>query len=214
MLRQRENARGRRARRGWSVTTDLRVESSYVEDGRLHVLVGLNEGLAGEGGLPRGGLLNTDGWQKRSPTGSRRLRDLTAASPGLREEVLFNAEERRSRDFEGRSDARKGVSCSADFIKCAGEGKPHFIKCGFGEAPEKESAEACEEPRWRIIADPKTHDVREVEFCIATDDGFEYPEWTPTDEQIALFRRFAKECAAWDERDTTTEKRERFPYDV
>ena len=136
MSRQRENVRGSRARRGWSVTTDLRVESSYVEDGRLHVLVGLNEGAAGEREVPRGGLLNTDGWQMRSTTGSRRLRDSTAASIGLREEVLFNAEERRSGDLEGENGERMGVIFSADFIKCAGERKPHFIKCGFGEAAE------------------------------------------------------------------------------
>jgi hypothetical protein len=34
----------------------------------------------------------------------------------------------------GSCAARKSVICSADFIKCAGERKPHFIKCGFGEA--------------------------------------------------------------------------------
>ena len=132
LSRQRENVRGSRARRGWSVTTDLRIESSYVEDGRLHVLVGLDEGAAGEREVPRGGLLNTYGWQMRSPTGSRRLRDLTAASLGSLDGFLFNAEERRSGDLEGESAARKDSSCSADFIKCAGEGKPHFIKCGFG----------------------------------------------------------------------------------
>ena len=138
LSRQRENVRGSRARRNrnWSVTTDLRVESSYVEDGRLHVLVGLNEGAAGEREVPRGGLLNTDGWQMRSPTGSRRLRDLTAAYIDLREEVLFNAEKQRSGDLEGERGERLGEICSADFIKCAGEGKPHFIKCGFGEAAE------------------------------------------------------------------------------
>ena len=121
-----------KARRGWLETTDLRVESSYVEDGRLHVLVGLNEGAAGEREVPRGGLLNTDGWQKARLTSRLMLRDLTAASLGLRDEVLFNAEKRRSGDLEGESAARKGSSCSADFIKCAGDGKPHFIKCGFG----------------------------------------------------------------------------------
>ena len=62
-----------------------------------------------------------------SPLASR----FTAASLGLREEVLFNAEKRRSGDSEGENGERKSVICSADFIKCAGEGKPHFIKCGF-----------------------------------------------------------------------------------
>ena len=29
----------------------------------------------------------------------------------------------------------------ADFIKCAGEGKPHFIKCGFGDVCHFEMVE-------------------------------------------------------------------------
>ena len=59
------------------------------------------------------------------------LRDSTAASLGLLDEVLFNAEKRRSGDSEGERSERMGEIFSADFIKCAGEGKPHFIKCGF-----------------------------------------------------------------------------------
>jgi hypothetical protein len=121
LSRQRENVRGSRARRGWSVTTDLRVESSYVEDGRLHVLVGLNEDAVGNGGLPRGGLLNTDGWQKSRLTSRLMLRDSTAASIGLRDEVLFNAEERRSGDLEGESCERKGVR-SGETIRFMGGG--------------------------------------------------------------------------------------------
>jgi hypothetical protein len=129
LSRQRENVRGSRARRGWSGTTDLRLESSYVEDGRLHVLVGLNEGATGKRDVPRGGLLNTDGWQKAPLTLRLTLRDSTAASIGLRDGVLFNAEERRSRDLEGERGERKGASCSADFTKCAEEGNPHY--CHF-----------------------------------------------------------------------------------
>ena len=30
----------------------------------------------------------------------------------------------------------------ADFIKCAGDGKPYFIKCGFGNAAEYEASQA------------------------------------------------------------------------
>ena len=62
-----------------------------------------------------------------SPLASR----FTAASLGLLDEVLFNAEEQRSGDLEGERGERMGEICSADFIKCAGKGKPHFIKCGF-----------------------------------------------------------------------------------
>ena len=50
------------------------------------------------------------------------------------------------------------------------------------------------EPRWTVIADPVTREIIRVEFCVATDEGFEYPEYTPTNEQMALFRKFAKEC--------------------
>ena len=65
-----------------------------------------------------------------SPLASR----FTAASLGLIDGVLFNAEEQRSGDLEGENGERMGEICSADFMKCAGEGKPHFIKCGFGAA--------------------------------------------------------------------------------
>jgi hypothetical protein len=75
--------------------------------------------------------LNTDGWQTAPLTLRQMLRDSTAASLGLIDGVLFNAEKRRSGDSEGERGVRKGESCSADFMKCAGEGKPHFIKCGF-----------------------------------------------------------------------------------
>ena len=44
------------------------------------------------------------------------------------------AEDSRSR--------KRGKICSADFIKCAGERKPHFIKCGFGDAAEDEASRA------------------------------------------------------------------------
>ena len=90
-----------KARRGWLVTTNLCVGSSYVEDGRLHVLVGLNEGAAGERGLPRGVLLNTDGWQKSRLTSRLMLRDSTAGLNDASVGFVFNAEERRSGDWEG-----------------------------------------------------------------------------------------------------------------
>ena len=50
------------------------------------------------------------------------------------------------------------------------------------------------EPRWMLIADPQTRELLRVDFCVATDEGFEYPQYTPTNEQMALFRKFAKEC--------------------
>ena len=67
-----------------------------------------------------------------SPLASRSTAGLNAARVG----VWLNAEERRNRVFGEQSAARKGEIFSADFIKCAGEGKPDFIKCGFGEAEE------------------------------------------------------------------------------
>ena len=50
------------------------------------------------------------------------------------------------------------------------------------------------EPRWTLIADPQTRELLRVDFCVATHEGFEYPQYTPTNEQMALFKKFAKEC--------------------
>lgn len=49
-------------------------------------------------------------------------------------------------------------------------------------------------PHSTIIANPVMQEVIRVEFCVATDEGFEYPQYTPTNEQMALFKEFAKEC--------------------
>lgn len=59
-------------------------------------------------------------------------------------------------------------------------------------SPEEKPSDP--EPRWTVIADPVTREIIRVEFCVATDEGFEYPEYTPTNEQMALFKKFAKEC--------------------
>ena len=50
------------------------------------------------------------------------------------------------------------------------------------------------EPRWAVITDPVTRGITRVEFFVATDEGFGYPECMPSNEQMALFRKFAKEC--------------------
>ena len=50
------------------------------------------------------------------------------------------------------------------------------------------------EPRWAVITDPVTRGITRVEFFVATDEGLGYPEYTPSNEQMALFRKFAKEC--------------------
>ena len=50
------------------------------------------------------------------------------------------------------------------------------------------------EPRWAVITDPVTRGITRVEFFVATDEGFGYPEYTPSNAQMALFRKFAKEC--------------------
>ena len=62
--------------------------------------------------------MNTDGWQRAPLTLRQMLRDSTAASLGLLDEVLSNAEKRRSGDLEGENGERRGVIYSADFIKC------------------------------------------------------------------------------------------------
>ena len=48
------------------------------------------------------------------------------------------------------------------------------------------------EPRWTLIADPEPRKLLRVDFCVATDDGFEYPEYEPTPEQLELFCKFTK----------------------
>ena len=63
-----------------------------------------------------------------SPLASR----LEAALIGLGVGGVSHTEARRHGGFDEQSAARKGEICSADFMKCAGDGKPHFIKCGFG----------------------------------------------------------------------------------
>lgn len=50
------------------------------------------------------------------------------------------------------------------------------------------------DPRWTVIADPETREVLRVDFCVATDEGLEYPEYVPTEGQMVLFKKFAKEC--------------------
>lgn len=49
------------------------------------------------------------------------------------------------------------------------------------------------EPRWTLIANPETRELLRVDFCVATEEGFEYPQYTPTNEQMELFKRFTKE---------------------
>jgi hypothetical protein len=60
--------------------------------------------------------------------------------------------------------------------------------------PKNDDKNASREMRWRLSVDPQTRHVLRVEFCIATNDGFEYPPYTPSSEQMDLFRQFAKEC--------------------
>jgi hypothetical protein len=60
--------------------------------------------------------------------------------------------------------------------------------------PKCDDKDASRELRWRLSVDPQTRHVLRVEFCIATNDGFEYPPYTPSSEQMDLFRQFAKEC--------------------
>ena len=48
------------------------------------------------------------------------------------------------------------------------------------------------EPRWMLFANPKTRELLRVDFCVATDEGFEYPEYEPTPEQLELFRSFVR----------------------
>ncbi len=58
-------------------------------------------------------------------------------------------------------------------------------------APANGTAANDREPRWRVIADTKTRAIREVQFFVSTDEGFEYPDYTPTEAQMKVFKRFA-----------------------
>ena len=72
------------------------------------------------------------------------------------------------------------------------DGKEQNILVSPLASPDEKTGDP--EPRWTVIADPVTREIIRVEFCVATDEGFEYPEYTPTNEQMALFTKFAKEC--------------------
>ena len=48
------------------------------------------------------------------------------------------------------------------------------------------------EPRWTLIANPETHKLLRVDFCVAKEEGIEYPEYQPTPEQLELFRKFVR----------------------
>lgn len=51
------------------------------------------------------------------------------------------------------------------------------------------------EPRWTIVANPKTREIIRVDFCVASNEGFEYPDYKPTEKQMALFKQFAAEIS-------------------
>ena len=48
------------------------------------------------------------------------------------------------------------------------------------------------EPRWTLIADPQSRELLRVDFCVATDEGLEYPAYNPKPEQFELFRVFVR----------------------
>ncbi len=47
--------------------------------------------------------------------------------------------------------------------------------------------------RWMLTADPKTKELKEVHHFISTNDGFEYPEFTPTKAMLRRFRALVGE---------------------
>ena len=50
-------------------------------------------------------------------------------------------------------------------------------------------------PRWNITVSPASREIEEMDFFLSLDEGFEYPAYTPSEEQLALFFRWAKEAA-------------------
>ena len=84
--------------------------------------VGVDDSDAGFVMPSEGSFFNSEAGKElrlTSPLASRSTAGLNAARVG----VGLNVEERRNRVFGGQSAARR----SADFINCAGYGKPHFI---------------------------------------------------------------------------------------
>lgn len=51
------------------------------------------------------------------------------------------------------------------------------------------------EPRWTIVVNPKTKEIIRVDFCVASNEGFEYPDYKPTEKQMALFKQFVAEIS-------------------
>ena len=60
------------------------------------------------------------------------------------------------------------------------------------EEPSSESND--KQQRWVVIANPTTRQIKNIEYFISTNEGFEYPEYTPTQSQLELFKRFVVEC--------------------
>ena len=71
------------------------------------------------------------------------------------------------------------------------DGKDLNILVSTKISPDEKPGDS--EPRWTIIANPETREIIRVDFCVAIDEGFEYPEYSPTEEQMTLFKKFAKE---------------------
>lgn len=47
--------------------------------------------------------------------------------------------------------------------------------------------------RWVVTANPETKSIDNVVFCIATDEGFDYPDYVPTAGQMSVFQRFVED---------------------
>ena len=55
------------------------------------------------------------------------------------------------------------------------DGKELNVLVSIKVSPDEKPGDP--ELRWTIIADPETREVIRVDFCVATDEGFEYPEY-------------------------------------
>jgi len=55
------------------------------------------------------------------------------------------------------------------------------------------------ELRWVVTADPLNGTIRSIDFCLATDEGFEYPEYSPTEDQLEIFKGFVQQALAENE---------------
>ena len=70
------------------------------------------------------------------------------------------------------------------------DGKELNILVLTPDSPDEKSGNP--EPRWTLIADSQTREHLRVDFRVATDEGFDYPLFVHSLEQLGLFRNYVR----------------------